>query len=105
MRNIEFKMNEAILNNEDCWVKDNTKVVTVDDVNFVYLYNNLIAKIGDTWLQLFDGNHRTATTKSRLNALLSAHGSGGEFVFQRNGDWFLVDNGNVIPFVSGVILQ
>jgi hypothetical protein len=51
MRVIEKQMNVAISKEID-WKKDNTQVVNIEGVSFVYLYNNLIAMIGDTWLEL-----------------------------------------------------
>ena len=98
-------MNDAIQNQKD-WKNSNTKVINVDGVSGVFLHGNLIARVGDTFLQIFDGGWRTATTKARLNAILSAHGAGGECVFQKNFEWFFSDsNGNVIPFEDGMILS
>jgi predicted membrane-bound dolichyl-phosphate-mannose-protein mannosyltransferase len=102
-RIIETQMNNAILNSKD-WKKDNTQVINIDDVSFVYLYNNLIAMIGDTWLELFDGDHQTVTTKSRLNAILSAHGN-GERVYQKKGEWFVSTKDAEVPFGNGIKLD
>ena len=105
MRKIEKQMNDAITASKD-WKLDNTEVINNGDVSEVYLHNNLIAKIGDTWMQLFDGGWQSNTTKSRLNALLSAHGIGGEGVFQKNYVWqFRMSDGSVIPFFSGMRLN
>ena len=104
MRVIERKMNKAITNRQD-WKLDNTEVVNFTNHSDVYLYGNLIARIGETWIELFDGNHQTATTKSRLNAILSEHGCPGEYVFQKNFDWFINYNGSTIPFFSGMRLN
>ena len=103
MRVIERKMNKAITNRQD-WKLDNTEVVNFTNHSDVYLYGNLIARIGETWIELFDGNHQTVTTKSRLNAILSEHGCPGEYVFQKNFDWFINYNGSTIPFFSGMRL-
>ena len=105
MRKIEKLMNDAITASKD-WKLDNTEVVTVDGVSEVYLHNNLIAKIGDTWMQLFDGGWQSNTTKSRLNALLRVHGIGNEGVFQKNYNWFFqMSDGSTIPFFSGMRLN
>lgn len=104
MRVIERKMNAAITNQKD-WKLDNTEVVNFTNHSDVYLYGNLIARIGETWIELFDGNHQTATTKSRLNAILSEHGCPGEYVFQKNFQWFINYNGATIPFFSGMRLN
>ena len=105
MRKIEKLMNDAITASKD-WKLDNTEVVTVDGVSEVYLHNNLIAKIGDTWMQLFDGGWQSNTTKSRLNALLRVHGIGNEGVFQKNYNWFFqMSDGSTIPFFNGMRLN
>jgi hypothetical protein len=102
-RIIETQMNNAILKSKD-WKKDNTQVINIDDVSFVYLYNNLIAMVADTWLELFDGDHQTVTTKSRLNAILSAHGN-GERVYQKQYEWFVSTKDGEVPFGSGIKLD
>jgi hypothetical protein len=103
MRKIEALMNDAISESID-WKLDNTEVICCSNVSDVFLYGNLIARIGETWIELFDGKHQTATTKSRLNAILSKHGMAGECVFQKKGQWFVNYDGAVIPFFSGMRL-
>ena len=104
MRVIERQMNQAISTETD-WKKDNTEVINIEGVSFVYLYSNLIAMIADTRIELFDGGWRTATTKSRLNAILWEHGCPGESIFQKNYQWFVNYNGYIIPFFSGMRLN
>ena len=104
MRKIEQLMNQAILNEKD-WKLDNTEVVSCTNVSDVYLHGNLIARIGETWIELFDGGWQTNTTKSRLNAILQQFGMGYERVFQKKGQWFVNYNGGPIPFFSGMRLQ
>jgi len=103
MRLIERQMNDAITNERD-WHKDNTSVVNIDGVSEVRLHNNLIARVGDTWLEIFDGGWQTVTTKSRLNAILRVHGA-GEHVFQKDWHWFVSTSEGTVDFVSGMILQ
>ena len=90
MRKIEREMNAAICENRN-WQCDNTSVTFDPETNesIVYLYGRKIAVIGDTFVQIFDGGCQSATTKSRLNAILSEHGIKGECVFQRNFNWFV----------------
>lgn len=90
MRKIEREMNAAILNNQN-WQKDNTAVTFDPETNEskVFLFGNHIATVGDTFVQIFDGGHQSATTKSRLNAILREHGITGECVFQKNFNWFV----------------
>ena len=99
-------MNEAINKSVD-WKQDNTEVeyYSGHDISRVYLHNNLIAEIGPTYVQLFDGGWQTPTTKSRLNAILKAHGADGEYIFQKKGEWFLNFQGGPIPFFSGMRLN
>lgn len=104
MRKIEQLMNQAILNEQD-WKLDNTEVISCTNVSDVYLHGNLIARIGETWIELFDGGWQTNTTKSRLNAILQQFGMGYERVFQKKGQWFVNYNGGPIPFFSGMRLQ
>ena len=97
-------MNAAITAGKD-WKLANTEVVAYSNCSDVFLHGNLIARIGETWIELFDGGHQTVTTKSRLNAILSEHGCPGERVFQKNWNWFINYNGATIPFFSGMRLN
>jgi hypothetical protein len=103
MRKIESLMNKAI-NQEVDWKKDNTEVINIEGVSFVYLYSNLIAMVGETWLELFDGGHQSNTTKSRLNAILQAHGN-GEYVYQKNFNWFVSTKDGEVAFNDGIKLN
>ena len=96
-------MNQAITQERD-WKKDNTKVINIEGVSFVYLYNNLIAMIGDTWLELFDGGYQSNTTKSRLNAILKEHGN-SEYIYQKNFNWFVSTINGDVPFNDGIKLN
>ena len=89
MRKIETLMNAAISNNEN-WQSANTEVISQQDgVSFVYLHGNKIAEVGDDFIKLFDGGWQSATTKSRLNAIMTEHGIAGEGVFQKDYQWFI----------------
>ena len=107
MRKIERQMNAAITKSVD-WKSDNTEVVNIGGVSFVYLHGNKIAEVGDTFIRLYDGGYQSNTTKSRLNAILQEHGLGGESVFQKQFDWFLRSKFGTefisIPFFSGMRL-
>ena len=104
MRKIEKQIISAIKNNKDIKV-DNTQVINSSNVSDVYLHGNLIARIGETWMELFDCGYQTKTTKSRLNALLSAFGMEGEYIFQKNFQWFINYQGAPIPFFNGMRLN
>lgn len=90
MRKIETLMNAAITDRVD-WKMGNTRVEYEQGncVSRVYLHDNLIAEVGDDFVTLFDGGWQSATTKSRLNAILREHAIKGECVFQRNFNWFV----------------
>ena len=113
MRKIEQQMIAAIKGNTD-WKCDNTEVINIEGVSFVYLHGNQIATIDDDSLTLFDGGYQSKTTKSRLNAILSEFGytcgTKREYVFQKQFEWFVnfVDTKTeqmmTIPFVDGMRL-
>ena len=104
MRKIEKQIIDAIRNNKDLKVA-NSEVISYTNSSDVYLHGNLIARIGETWMELFDCGYQTKTTKSRLNALLSAFGMEGEYIFQKNFQWFIQYQGAPIPFFSGMRLN
>ena len=108
MRKIELQMNKAITAGVD-FKSANTEVISYTNSSDVYLHGNLIARIGETWIELFDGGWQTVTTKSRLNAILAEHGNGDK-VFQKKGEWFVTfsdyrDNKVTVPFFSGMRLN
>jgi hypothetical protein len=107
MRKIESQMNAAITNSKD-WKSGNTEVTNIDGVSYVYLHGNKIAEVGNSFIRLFDGGWQSNTTKSRLNALLTAHGLPGEGIFQKKFEWFinLRTSGGIdtVPFFSSMRL-
>jgi hypothetical protein len=70
MRKIETQMNAAIKGNKN-WSNANTQVTTEGTLSKVYLHGNLIAKVGDDFVTIFDGGWQSNTTKSRLNAIIN----------------------------------
>ena len=103
-RKIEIQMNRAIQCATD-WKSGNTRVEKTVDSSRVYLHGNLIAEIGDDWMQIFDGGWQSKTTKSRLNALLEEFGGPDDGIFQKAYQWFLCADGVTLPFESGTILR
>ena len=115
MRKIEQQMIDAINNNQD-WQSANTTVHFNEEnnVSIVRLHGNKIAEVGDDYLTLFDGDHQTKTTKSRLNAILGEFGytcgTKREYIFQKQYEWFVnffnmkSNQIEVVPFVDGMIL-
>jgi len=90
MRKIEEQMCAAVQSNSD-WQSANTSVHFDPEtgVSVVRLHGNKIAEIDDTSMTIFDGDHQTMTTKSRLNALCEEFCIAGEGVFQKNRQWFV----------------
>ena len=90
MRKIESQMCAAIHNNQN-WSNANTTVHfnEEENVSIVRLHGNKIAEISADAVQIFDGGHRSATTKSRLNAILREYAIEGECVYQKNFQWFV----------------
>ena len=109
MRKIESQMCAAVQKNID-WQSGNTSVHFDPEtgVSVVRLHGNKIAEVGDTFIRLFDGGWQTTTTKSRLNAILQAHGDDGDCVFQKKFEWFVTLNTKqgltTVPFFSSMRL-
>ena len=89
-------MNAAVTNRYN-FSKSNTTVNINDRIAEVRLHGNLIARVGDNFVQIFDGGWQSVTTKSRLNALLQAVTPNGG-VFQR--DWTLYYNSSKVGTVT-----
>ena len=101
MRKIESEMNAAVTNRYD-FRKANTEVSINDRIAEVYLHGNLIARVGDTFVQILDGGWQSNTTKSRLNALLRAVTPDGG-VFQKDFTWYYNSSKvGTVPFMSGM---
>ena len=90
MRKIEEQMCAAVQSSSD-WQSANTSVHFDPEtgVSVVRLHGNKIAEIDDTSMTIFDGDHQTMTTKSRLNALCEEFCIAGEGIFQKNYKWFV----------------
>lgn len=115
MNQLEKRMCNAILYSEN-WSEGNTAVIyrAEDDVSEVYLYGTKIAEVGDMWIQVWAGDFRTPTTKSRLNAILASNAIEGEKIVQEGWQWYVKQfcgqMGNVpffmtVPFSDGLIFS
>ena len=103
MRKIESQMCAAVQSNKN-WTSGNTAVYfdETSGVSVVRLHGNKIAEVDDTSMTIFDGGWQTTTTKSRLNALIKEFCNGvTDGVFQKNFEWFVMDNKEVKDFVNG----
>ena len=101
MRKIEIAMNLAIARCSN-WRDETTEVVSEQEYAVVYLYGNKIAEVGEDYIKLFDGGCRSATTKSRLNAILSENGIGDEKIYQRAGVWRIKYDKKDEVFINGM---
>lgn len=105
MRKIERLMNAAVSASKN-WTSANTSVTYCpeSEESKVYLHGNHIATVGDNFLQVFDGGWQSNTTKSRLNALINEFCNGArDGIFQKDFQWYLMDNGVVRNFDNGYI--
>ena len=101
MRKIETEMNSAVLTRRN-YSKANTSVSINDRIAEVRLHGNLIARVGDNFVQILDGGWQSVTTKSRLNALLSDVTPDGS-VFQKDYVWYYNSSKvGTVPFFSGM---
>ena len=101
MRKIETEMNAAVLTRRN-FSKANTSVSINDRIAEVRLHGNLIARVGDNFVQILDGGWQSVTTKSRLNALLSSVTPDGG-VFQKDYVWYYNSSKvGTVPFMSGM---
>ena len=87
MRKIEAKMLQAIHRGND-FKLDNTEVINLGDVRFVYLHGNLIATVTRDEVTVEDAGWQTTTTKSRLNAILRGF-TLGFGIYQKDFEWYL----------------
>ena len=101
MRKIETQMIQAIKDNTN-WTSANTCVTLEDGISKVYLHGNLIAKVGDDFVTIFDGGWQSNTTKSRLNAIINEFCCAfTDGVFQKDFAWYIRDNKVTHDFVDG----
>lgn len=91
MRKIERLMINAIRNRQDFKLANTEVVCDPENPNFavsVYLHNSCIATFDDKHSLVFWSNcgYKTATTKSRLNAILGEFCKAG--IYQRDFQWY-----------------
>ena len=106
MRKIERQMLQAIVDERTHWSKDNTRVESTDGISSVYLHGHKIAEFehrlnGRLWIN--NCGYETNTTKSRLNVLIDfVKGCDPKQngIFQRNWNWWLINDGELMDFPS-----
>jgi hypothetical protein len=87
MKSVEEKMIAAITTNKSAKF-GTTKVVQEKDSSNVYFYGSLIAAITEKTVKINNCGRLTASTKSRLNAILSKFTDNRQ-IYQKSGDWYL----------------
>ena len=81
-----------------------TSVFTEDSVLKVCYHNTIVVKVTDDNIKLCCGGWYTNTTKRRMNQASRQYGL-GVHVYQVNYDWYVGYNGEVLPFVDGMIIK
>lgn len=83
MRNVTKKAIQNF-NASKNFVSVNTKVVVIEDVTLLLLFDNIIAyKFSDGKIKISNCGYFTNTTKERLNAI------DGVNIYQKNYNWYL----------------
>jgi hypothetical protein len=95
MRKIESDMVAAIRSRRD-YKCGNTQVLQADRENGygeVRLHGNIISRFNynNGIIEFADCGYRTATTKSRLNALIHAFTKKGQGIYQKDFQWYWQD--------------
>ena len=108
MRKIETQMITAINNKQD-WQNANTSVHYNEELecSIVRLHGHKIAVISNNnSVTISNAGYETNVTKSRLNVIINEFCDGTKNgVFQKNFQWYIKDNNNVIPFTSGYVFN
>lgn len=108
MRKIESRLIAAIKSGENFslsnttlrWINNNQD----QRVGVVELFGNVIARIHENEVELFDAFWQSKTTKSRLNAIIQGLEL-GRGIYQKNFDWFLVTHNGEVPWIHSVVLD
>ena len=107
MRQIEQNLINAIRERKKAWSQDNTTISYNENTETydVFLHGNKIASIDydNREVRLSSCGWRTSTTKSRLNAILTALRADGGIRQIRNR-WQICSNGNH-NFYDGIVVS
>ena len=77
----------------------NTTLDNTDHGQIVRLHGNKIAQLDGSTLYLSSAGYETATTKSRLNAILSVLIPGAS-IYQKSFKWYICFNGTTAEFAK-----
>ena len=107
MRQIEQNLINAIRERKKAWSQDNTTISYNENTETydVFLHGNKIASIDydNREVRLSSCGWRTSTTKSRLNAILTALRADG-YVRQTQRRWQICSNGDH-NFYDGIVVS
>lgn len=98
MRKIESSLINALRLGRE-FKSSNTTIDNTDHGQVVRLHGNKIAQLDGTTLYLTSAGWETTTTKSRLNAILSALIPGAR-IFAKDYTWFLTYNNKTVEFAD-----
>ncbi len=96
MRKIESQLIAAIAEGRE-FKSGNTTLDNTDHGQIVRLHGNKIAQIDGSTLRITSAGWETTTTKSRLNAILSALIPGAR-IHAKDFTWKLTSNGRTVNF-------
>lgn len=104
MRAIEKKMIEAIIAHRN-YNGGNTRVVSNSENSTVFLFDFPIAEINNKIVKINNQGFKTATTKSRLNAILKVF-CNNLYIYQRNFTWMITEEKEIdLHFQSNIWLE
>ena len=81
-----------------------TSVFAEDSVLKVCYHNTIVVEVTEDNIKLCCGGWYTNTTKRRMNQASRQYGL-GVHVYQVNYDWYVGYNGEVLPFVDGMVIK
>ena len=96
MRKIEAQLTDALRLGRE-FKSRNTTITNTDHGQIVRLHGNKIAQVDGSTLYITSAGYETATTKSRLNAILGCL-LPSTFVYQRDFVWYVSIKGDSVEF-------
>lgn len=77
-------------------------MVTIDgEVKTLRYHNTDVVKVDESIVAVKSGGWETTTTKKKINLAFALFGIEAS-VYQSKGDWYLVANGQTMPFTNGM---
>lgn len=79
-------------------------VRTAEGTAYCYRNTAVVTRLNDGGIRLNSGGWRTNTTKTAMNQASNQDGLGFK-VIQKNYDWFVEFDGEVLEFFDGMVLR